>query len=146
MNIFISLHKIQYSIKSIPSLENSHYPDITPLLIEVNGVRLLLQNLDSHKAQDSDGIPARFLKETSNHIAPVLTLIFNASIQQGKLPTDWKKAFVVPVFKKGSRTDPSNYRPISLTCICYKIFEHIIVSNPKQPSCKKSVRPSERLW
>ena len=45
----------------IPSLENN--PDITPLLIEENGVRLLLQNLDSHKAQGPDGIPARFLKE-----------------------------------------------------------------------------------
>ena len=44
----------------------------------------------------------------------------------------WKTAYVVPVFKKGSRTDLSNYRPISLTCICCKIFEHIIVSSISQ--------------
>ena len=128
----------------IPSLENNPYPVITPLLIEENSVRLLLQNLDSHKAQGPDGIPARFLKETSNHIAPALTLIFNASIQQGKLPTDWKKAFVVPVFKKGSHTDPSNYRPISLTCICCKIFEHIIVSSISQHASNHNIICNEQ--
>ena len=128
----------------IPSLENSHYPDITPLLIEENGVRLLLQNLDSHKAQGPDGIPARFRKETSYHIAPELTLIFSAFIQQGKLPTDWKKAFVVPVFMKGSRTDPSNYRPISLTCICCKIFEYIIVSSISQHASNHNIICNEQ--
>jgi len=55
--------------------------------------------------------------------APVLALIFNAS---RKLLLDWKSATVVPIFKKGSRTDPANYRPISLTCVCCKVFEHII--------------------
>ena len=108
-----------------PSLEGNPHPDISPLLIEENGVRALLQNLDPHKAQGPDGIQAKFLKETSNYIWPMLTLIFNASLQQGK-------PYVVPVFKKGSRTDPSNYRPISLTCICCKVFEHIIVSSISQ--------------
>jgi len=41
---------------------------------------------------------------------------------------DWKIATVLPKYKKGSCTDPSNYRPISLTCICCKVFEHIISS------------------
>ena len=49
-------------------------------------------------------------------------------MKQGKLPNDWKRAFVAPIFKKGSRTNPSNYRPISLTCICCKLLEHIISS------------------
>lgn len=111
------------------SLEGHPYPDITPLIIEANGIKRLLHNLDPNKAQGPDGISPRFLKETSESIAPVLALIFNASFQQGKLPSDWKNAYVVPAFKKGSRADPSNYRPISLTCICCKLFEHIIVSS-----------------
>ena len=49
-------------------------------------------------------------------------------MKQGKLPNDWKRAFVAPIFKKGSRTNPYNYRPISLTCICCKLLEHIISS------------------
>ena len=56
---------------------------------------------------------------------PVLALIFNASLHQGKLPVDWKTATVIPVFKKGSRID---HRPISLTCVCCKVFEHIVLS------------------
>jgi len=96
--------------------------------IETQGVYALLSELDSHKASGPDDIPARSLKELAYNIAPVLALIFNASLHQRKLPLDWKSATVVPVFKKGTRTDPSNYRPISLTCICCKIFEHIIPS------------------
>ena len=56
------------------------------------------KNLDPSKAQGPDGLPAKFLKETSEHIAPILTQIFNASLYQGQLPTDLKRAFVVPVF------------------------------------------------
>ena len=55
--------------------------------------------------------------------------LFNASLAQGQLPLDWKSTFATPVYKKGSRANPSNYCPISLTCICCKIFEHIISSS-----------------
>jgi len=68
------------------------------------------------------------LKELSFHIAPILALIFNSSLHQGKLPSDWKTATVVPVYKKDSCIDPYNYRPISLICICCKVFEHTIFS------------------
>ena len=45
------------------------------------------------------------------------------------MPKDWRKANVIPVFKKGEKYLASNYRPVSLTCICCKILEHIVVSN-----------------
>jgi len=54
------------------SLEGRPYPDITPLIIEANGIKRLLHNLDPHKVQGPDGIPPRFLQETSESIAPVL--------------------------------------------------------------------------
>ena len=62
----------------------------------------------------------------SSEIAPSLSLIYQASLEQSVLPQDWKNALVAPIFKKGSRAHPSNYRPISLTCIVCKILEHII--------------------
>ena len=97
---------------------NGHsYSDIPDIQIDTQGVINLLRNLDPYKAPDPDRIPARFLKETCNSIAPALVLVYIASLKQGKLPKDWKRAYVVPIFKKGSRNDPSNYRPISLTCI-----------------------------
>ena len=81
------------------------------------------------KTGGPDGIPARLLKELSFEIAPVLTLIYKASINQCTLPEDWLKASVVPIHKKGSRSQPSNYRPVSLTSICCKTLEHILYSH-----------------
>ena len=57
-----------------------------------------------------------------------MTLIFQASLQQGEVPDDWKQANVAPIFKKGDRSTAANYRPISLTSVCSKILEHIIHS------------------
>ena len=45
-----------------------------------------------------------------------------------RLPTQWKHAYVTPVYKKGDKSDPKNYRPISLTSVICKTMEHIIVS------------------
>ena len=59
----------------------------------------------------------------------VTSLIFQASINQGILPSDWKEANVVPIHKKGQRSIAVNYRPVSLTSICCKILEHIIYSS-----------------
>ncbi|XP_069114394.1 uncharacterized protein [Argopecten irradians] len=66
------------------------------------------------------------LAKTVNEIKSVLTIIFNKSIQEGTLPDPWKKANVCPIFKKGSRKDPSNYRPISLTSVPSKILQRIV--------------------
>jgi len=52
--------------------------------------------------------------------------LFRASLTAGKLPNAWKVATVSPIFKKGSRSDVSNYRPISLTSICCKTMEKLV--------------------
>lgn len=59
----------------------------------------------------------------------MLTLIFQRSLDTGIVPDDWRHAVISPVFKKGRKSKPSNYRPISLTCIASKLLEHILVSN-----------------
>ena len=55
--------------------------------------------------------------------------IYNESLAQGNVPDDWRHANVSPVFKKGEKYDAANYRPVSLTCICCKTLEHILVRN-----------------
>ena len=47
------------------------------------------------------------------------------SIDDETVPTDWKTATVTPIFKKGTRTEPGNYRPVSLTCVTCKILESL---------------------
>ena len=65
----------------------------------------------------------------ASETAPCLSLVFAASLHQGTVPQDWKLALVTPLFKKGNRKEPSNYRPISLTCIFSKLLEHIIYTS-----------------
>ena len=76
-----------------------------------------------------DGLKPLLLRELREEIAPILKIIYERSLSTGKLPADWMKANVMPVFKKGDKSLASNYRPISLTCILCKVLEHIIASN-----------------
>ena len=99
------------------------------ITVDPKGVLKLLNNLNIHKASGPDGLSARVLKECSSEISPMLALIYNESLAQGTVPDDWRQANVAPVFKRGEKYNAANYRPVSLTCICCKTLEHIIVSN-----------------
>ena len=58
---------------------------------------------------------------------PILAYIDNESPAQGAVQYGWRQANVAPVFKKREKYDAANYKPVSLTCICCKTLEHIIV-------------------
>ena len=112
----------------MPELEQAPYEAMPGIDIHINGVAKLLRGLMAHKATGPDAIPARLLKEAADHLAPILTTIYRASLQQATIPEEWKKANVVPIFKKGDHSAASNYRPVSLTPIASKVMEHIISS------------------
>ena len=114
---------------NLPDLGISTHPEMTPITINEAGVRKLLQNIKPHKAAGPDNIPARILREATNNLAPAMTILFQASIDQGTLPDDWKTANVAPIFKKGDRCKAANYHPVSLTCISCKLMEHVISSS-----------------
>ena len=71
----------------------------------------------------------RILKDLQNFTAPILTIIFQKSLQTGCIPSDWKHANVAPAYTKGEKYNAVNYRPISLTCINCKIMEHVITKH-----------------
>lgn len=97
------------------------------LSISSEGVVELLLRLNAKKSTGPDKIPAIFLKRYVQLIGRFLLIIFNKSLETGKVPTDWLLARVFPVLKKGSPVEISNYRPISLTCISCQVLEHISV-------------------
>ena len=113
-------------VSSIPQLDPSTYPTINEVLFTTHGIQLLLEKLDPAKASGPDQLPTRVFKLCAKQIAPVLQIIFSQSLDHGTLPQDWVTANVTPVFKKGSRNIPANYRPISLTSVPCKVMEHII--------------------
>lgn len=114
--------------ETIPNLGPSPYPHLSHIDVTSNGIIKLLKKLNPHKASGPDNIPPRLLKELADILGPVLATLYQASVDTGILPEEWKSANVTPIFKKGDKSLPSNYRPISLTIICCKILEHIIHS------------------
>jgi hypothetical protein len=107
----------------------SPHPVIPSLTITLTGIQKLLNNINPHKASGPDNINGRILKDLQNLTAPILTIIFQKSLQTGCIPSDWKHANVAPVYKKGEKYNAVNYRPISLTCISCKIMEHVITKH-----------------
>ena len=72
-----------------------------------------LSNLRIRKSPSPDGISSDLLKYTSTAIIPYLVKLFNEVFTTGIVPESWGENIIVPIHKKGSRSDPNNYRGIS---------------------------------
>jgi len=89
-------------------------------------VKAKIKELRPNSAPGPDGISAKVLKQCSDEIAPVLAMIYRKSMLSGSVPEEWRQANIVPIFKKGSKAKPGNYRPVSLTSVCCKVIEKIV--------------------
>ena len=117
----------QENLDNIPELPKL-YPDMPEIGFGEEGIVKILKNVNPSKAGGPDLIPSRFLKENACQLAPVYTHLFRQSYNSGSPPSSWTHAIVCPIYKKGKKSLPENYRPVSLTAIPCKLFEHIIVS------------------
>ena len=88
------------NVSTLPDLGFSPYDSLVTEDINVEGVAKLFSDLQSHKAHGPDSIPAYLLKETAISMAPLLTLIFKASLHQHQLPSNWKTALVFLILKR----------------------------------------------
>ena len=85
-----------------------------------------ITKLKKSVSKTPDSIPSLFIKKTSSQLVQPLYYLLNYSMQTSEIPSLWKIAIVVPIYKKGKRNDPSNYRPISLTSVLCRLLEKII--------------------
>jgi len=86
-----------------------------------------LQGLAEDKSPGPDGIHPLFLKSCAMSLARPLAHIFQKSYDSSQIPSDWRTAHIMPIYKKaGARSDPANYRPVSLTSVVCKLMESII--------------------
>ncbi|KAK4806869.1 LOW QUALITY PROTEIN: hypothetical protein QYF61_012590 [Mycteria americana] len=95
--------------------------------VDTEIVKDQLYQLYVHKSMGPDGIHPRVLKELADVTAGPLSIIYQRPGESGEVPADWKLANVIPIYKKGMREDPGNYRPVSLTSVPGKIMEKIIL-------------------
>lgn len=94
--------------------------------IKMEEVKFKLDNLNVNKSTGPDSIPPRVLYELRNELANPITILFNSSVEGGYVPKEWKLANVSPIFKKGSKSEANNYRPVSLTSVLCKILESLV--------------------
>ena len=86
----------------------------------------VLKGINTSKAYGPDNVSPRLVKEAGPSIKKILTRIFNKSLQLSKFPLIWKRANVLPIFKKAETFITTNYRPVSLLSILAKVFEKIV--------------------
>ena len=115
------------NLDNLPEL-HKEFPDMPQITFSKEGIAKLLKNVKPDKASGPDKIPAKFLKEAADDLAKMYQHLFYQSYSTGSLPSTWTHALVCPIYKKGQKSLPENYRPVSLTAIPCKLFEHIIVS------------------
>ena len=102
---------------------------LTSLAVTEREVRAALATLVETKAVGPDGVSPRVLRRCSAVLARPLSRLFEAILRQNKWPKIWKTSHVVPVHKKGSRSEAANYRPVSLLSVVGKVLEGIIVEH-----------------
>ena len=129
LNGFFTSVFLKEDTSNLPNVDEGEFSNqnnIKDIEISTEEVEKKLRKLNPQKAQGPDSIPPRVLKEISKEIAVPLSKLFKKSLETGIIPQEWKSAEVTAIFKKGNKTDPGNYRPVSLTCICCKIMEQFV--------------------
>ena len=105
---------------------NNKKGDLIDIYYCEDDIVVAINKLNKNSAAGPDGIPSVFLINTKEFIKVPLKLILRKSIDEGVVPDVFKQAYIVPVHKGGSKLDPANFRPLSLTSHVMKVFERVL--------------------
>jgi len=110
-----SVHSLPQCQQPTSSFANVHF--------KPKDIRNILRNLDPAKATGPDEIPTKVLRECAAELASPLSRLFQILFSHCLFPKQWKNARVIPKHKRDSKSDPTNYRPISLLSVLSKVME-----------------------
>ena len=131
-NILKNEYKSQFSEitetdeNEIDIFKNIKEDDLNDIDITKEDVMKAIECLDENSAAGPDGVPAILLLKTKNEIAEPLRIILRKSIDETEIANIMKIAYITPIHKGGSRQEPGQYRPVSLTSHIMKLFERVI--------------------
>ena len=113
--------------EALPDFPDREFADIiTTVEITENTIMKAISKLKPSKSQGPDNIHPKLIKECSHQLLTPLKTIFVKSLEESKIPEVWRKANVTAIHKSGDKTNPENYRPISLTSVPCKLMERLV--------------------
>ena len=111
----------------LPALQNNYQGNtLSNIVLSRNKLLKKIKKLETDKACGPDGISPFILNKFADILCDPLLQMFQCSLDFQEVPLDWRRANISSLFKKGSRNDPLNYRPVSLTSVVSKLFESLI--------------------
>ena len=110
------------SLPHIPPLNH-----MSPFHITPSDILKASSKMKSKLSRTPEGIPSYFIVRVINALIQPITAIFNLSLYYNVIPSQWKNALVIPIFKKGDRRSANNYRPVSLTSSFSRLFELVLL-------------------
>ena len=125
-NFFSSVFTKDDPQSEIPLRHPETAERLTNVVFTRNKIREKIKGLKANSAPGPDGISVKLLQTAREELLEPLLKLFESSLSSGIVPSTWKHAVVTPIFKKGTKGEAGNYRPVSLTSIPCKIFESIL--------------------
>ena len=113
----------QACLACLPPPGSNHLSDFE---FSADDIHTALGELDPYSASPDNDIPAKILCSCKSSLSYPLWLLWHSSFQNSVIPNELKLQFISPIFKKGNRTDPANYRPVSITSHIIKVFERVM--------------------
>ncbi|CAB9543087.1 hypothetical protein BROOK1789C_685, partial [Bathymodiolus brooksi thiotrophic gill symbiont] len=123
---FCSVSDLNDRNKDLPPFEVRCKNVLSQIIVSEQDILDMISTLDANKAVGPDIISNKMLIAVKVQISKPLCMLFNKSLHQNIFPTDWKLAHVIPLFKAGDKSFPSNYRPVSLLSCVSKLLEKIV--------------------
>ena len=101
---------------------------LSDIQVSANDLEKILANIKEDAAAGPDQIPAILLKRCAKGLSKPLSSLWQSSLDEGKIPATLKHGLVTPIYKGGNKTEPKQYRPVTLTSHIIKTFERLLVT------------------